>query len=105
MRRSATKEMKAADKLKAAEAAKLKKAEDAAAKLKAKEDKMVNGWLAKLRTPDKVYKDLGLLKLGNRATESKNYRIYEEYLGKYYQRVENFGRLCFLDYNTVSLRM
>ncbi|KAG7394138.1 hypothetical protein PHYBOEH_005641 [Phytophthora boehmeriae] len=92
MRRSAKKDMKAADKLKAAEAAKLKKAEDAAAKLKAREDKMINGWLGELRRPDKVYKDLGLLKLGNRATESKNYRIYEDYLAKYYQRVDNFGR-------------
>ncbi|KAG2502792.1 hypothetical protein BBO99_00009273, partial [Phytophthora kernoviae] len=83
MRYGAAKEIK----LKAAAAAKAAAKTD---KLKAKEKSMINGWLNKLRTPEKVYKDLGLNKLGARATESKNYRIYEEYLPQYYKRVDVF---------------
>ncbi|RLN10850.1 hypothetical protein BBI17_008400 [Phytophthora kernoviae] len=76
-----------AEKLKATKAAKAKaKANDAAAK----EESMVTDWLNKLITPEKVYKDLGLTSLGARATKSKNYRIYEDYLKQYYQRMDAF---------------
>ncbi|KAF4323952.1 hypothetical protein JM18_009468 [Phytophthora kernoviae] len=84
MRSGAAKEIK----LKDAAAAKAVKAAAKTDKLKAKEKSMINGWLNKLRTPEKVYKDLGLKQLGDKATESKNYRIYEEYMTLYYKRVD-----------------
>ncbi|RLN55149.1 hypothetical protein BBP00_00008628 [Phytophthora kernoviae] len=89
MRRSGAKEIKAVDKAKAVEAAKAAKLVKATEQAK-EERSMVTGWLNKLITPEKAYKDLGLTGLGARATGSKNYRIYEDYLPQYHQRVDAF---------------
>ncbi|KAG7395153.1 hypothetical protein PHYBOEH_004178 [Phytophthora boehmeriae] len=82
----AAKAAKAAEKAKAAEAAKAAKAAKAqgeaakkAAKQKEKEDKMMKGWLAEMRNPNKVHKDLGLSKLGDKAKDSPLYPFYQRY--------------------------
>ncbi|RLN51817.1 hypothetical protein BBP00_00009792 [Phytophthora kernoviae] len=75
----AKKEMKAANKIKAAESAAAKKL----AIQKEKGTRLINGWMAETKNPNEVYKALGLEKLGTRATESKNYPIYQRYEEKY----------------------
>ncbi|KAG7381733.1 hypothetical protein PHYBOEH_010809 [Phytophthora boehmeriae] len=86
----AAKAAKAAEKAKAAEAVKAAKAAKEAAKAqsaaakkaaiqKEKENRLVNGWLAELRNPNKVHKDLGLTKLGDKAKDSPLYALYQRY--------------------------
>ncbi|RLN10849.1 hypothetical protein BBO99_00008447 [Phytophthora kernoviae] len=75
MRRSAKKDIKAVNKIKAAQSAAAKKL----AIQKETETRLINGWLVEKKTPDEVYKILDLEKLDNRAKESKNYPIYQRY--------------------------
>ncbi|KAF4314901.1 hypothetical protein G195_011352 [Phytophthora kernoviae 00238/432] len=79
MRRSVRKEIKAADKIKAAESAVAKKL----AIQKETETRLINGWMAETKNPNEVYKALGLEKLGRKAKESINYPIYLRYEEKY----------------------
>ncbi|KAG7394137.1 hypothetical protein PHYBOEH_005640 [Phytophthora boehmeriae] len=86
----AAKAAKAAEKAKAAEAAKAAKAAEKAAKAqsaaakkaaiqKEKENRLVNGWLDEMRDPNKVHKDLGLTKLGDKAKDSPLNALYQRY--------------------------
>ncbi|RLN49184.1 hypothetical protein BBJ29_007531, partial [Phytophthora kernoviae] len=75
MRRSAKKEIKAADKIKAAQSAAAKKL----AIQKETETRLINGWLHEKKDPQEIFKALGLEKLGARAQESKSYPIYQRY--------------------------
>ncbi|KAF4315076.1 hypothetical protein G195_011413 [Phytophthora kernoviae 00238/432] len=85
MRHSARKEMKAADKIKAAESAAAKKL----AIQEKKKQRLIDGWLAEMKDPDDVYKVLGLKKLGPKAEESINYPFYQKYKELHYFKSPN----------------